>query len=454
MVRKWRFQRSDIAFIRCFHSAQEVGESETEDDDEDGTMNEFLSRFVWIMRDKLKQAYPDSDKSTIDAMLLVIAEKVVDEIKKDGIDKMLLGAAPSVPSADFSEDLWRMVWEVSSKVLGDMEKERKKEKLKRFLQEEEVKDMCRFAGEVGIRGDMLRELRFKWASEKMEESDFYERLEVMRENAEAREEEEEEGGEEAKAYGAQEEAEGVEGGPMEEKRNVLSLPKRRGKFKYKIYGLDLSDSRWAELADKIHEANEITWPQEPKPITGKCKLATDRILSMKEEDDPSPLLAEWKELLKPSRVDWMNLLDILKEKSIRLHYKVAELLLSEESFQTDIRDYSKLIDAYATENCLEDAERLLKKMHEDGVSPDILISTIVVHMYCKVGNLDRAKEAFDTLRAQGFRHNIKAYNAMIMAYVKAGQSKSAEMLMREMEARDLKPTEEIYMALLQSFAQQ
>ncbi|KAK4782924.1 hypothetical protein SAY86_007298 [Trapa natans] len=134
--------------------------------------------------------------------------------------------------------------------------------------------------------------------------------------------------------------------------------------------------------------------------------------------------------------------------------QVAELLLSEESFQAKIRDYSKLIDAYAKENRLEDAERVLKQMDENGVTPDILISTILVHMYSKLGNLDRAKEAFEILRAQGFRPDIKAYNSMIMAHINAGQPKLGEALMRDMEARDLKPTEDIYMALLRSFAQQ
>lgn len=324
IIRKCRLQIPMIAISRSIHSAQEIEVSDTDDENKDnGTMNEFLSRFVWIMRGKLKEAYPDSDKSTINGMLMVISEKVVDEIEKDGIEKMLLGAIPSVGTTDFSEDLWRTVWEVSSKVLGDMEKERKKEKLKRFLQDEGVKEMCRFAGEIGIRGDMLREFRFKWAHEKMEESDFYKKLEMIRENAEAAEDEEEQEGENAQQYqGAQKEAEVVEAALLEEKRSVPSLPKRRGKFKYKIYGLDLSDSRWAEVADKIHEANDITWPQEPKPVTGKCKLAMEKIFSLKEEDDPSPVLAEWKELLQPSRIDWMNLLDRLKEQHIHLYYKV------------------------------------------------------------------------------------------------------------------------------------
>ena len=289
-----------------------------EEEEEDGTMNEFLSRFVWIMRGKLYEVYTDCDKETIEAMLLVVVGKVVSEMEKGGLEQML-GAAVAAPSQDFSEDLWRTVWEVSNMVLDDMRKEKMKEKMKGFLQSEEVKEMCRFAGEVGIRGDMLRELRFKWAREKMEESEFYESLERMREEARAQDEGE-------KSEGKQAETMGDEAVMAEEKPKVVSLPKRRGKIRYKIYGLDLSDPKWAEVADKIHERGELIWPEEPKPISGKCKLVTENILLLNEEEDPSPVLAEWVELLQPSRIDWITLLDRLKEQNKSIYFKVRQFI--------------------------------------------------------------------------------------------------------------------------------
>ncbi|KAM1310075.1 hypothetical protein PS2_006702 [Malus domestica] len=158
-------------------------------------------------------------------------------MEKGGIGQML---GSSQYTDDFSEDLWRTVWE-----------------------EEEVKEMCRFAGEVGIRGDMLRELRFKWAQEKMEETKFYLCLERLREG-------------DKKAEEAGEEVEGMQGEATREevKSKVVSLPKRRGKIKYNIYGLDLSD---------------------PK-------------------------------------IDWLNLMDRLKEQNTGLYFKVAELVPDEKSF--------------------------------------------------------------------------------------------------------------------------
>lgn len=419
-----------------------------DNDNYDSAMNEFLSRFVWIMRKRVTESYPNSNKQTIDGMLLIIVEKVVSELEKGGLDQILHDAATSsFNSGDsFSDDLWKTVWEVSNKVLEDMNKERKKEKMKGFLQCEEVKEMCRFAGEVGIRGDLLRELRFKWAREKMDENDFYEGLERMRKEATTAEAAEEK--QESKEI--EEESKG-----FEEKHKVVTLPKRKGKIKYKIYGLDLSDPKWEQVADRIHEAGKVMWPEEPKPITGKCKLVTEKIAALNAEEDDHllTLLAEWVELLQPSRVDWINFLDMLKQKNPPLYLKVAEMLLTEDSFQTNISDYSKLIDIYAKENRSDDAERILKKMKEKGILPDASTASALVHLYSKVGNLERAKEEFEALRSRGFQPDIKVYNSMIMAYINAGNVKKGEALMREMETRDIKPTKEIYMALLRSFSQ-
>ncbi|MCI40577.1 pentatricopeptide repeat-containing protein, partial [Trifolium medium] len=95
-------------------------------------------------------------------------------------------------------------------------------------------------------------------------------------------------------------------------------------MKFKIYGLDLSDPKWEQVADRIHEAGEVLWPKEAKPITGKCKQVTEKILSLKEEDGDDSLLtllAEWVELLQPARVDWINLLDRLKNQNSPLYFK-------------------------------------------------------------------------------------------------------------------------------------
>ena len=319
-VRNFELGKSNLIFSRCIHStvtklsdaAMEPKLESADVEEDDGSMNEFLSRFVWIMRGKISETFPDYDKKTVDAMLLMIVEKVVSEMEKGSFEQSLKASAEN-RDWDLSEDLWKTVSEVSNMVLDDMKKATKKEKMKGFLLSEEVQEMCRFAGEVGIRGDMLREFRFKWAREKMEESEFYESLEQLKKEACTQEEN-------------NDSPSSVEAA-SEVKSEAVSLPKRRGKIKYKIYGLDLSDPKWSEVADKVHEAEEVLWPQEPKPISGKCKLVTERILSLNDNEDPSPLLAEWKDLLQPTRVDWIALLDKLNESNRFLYLKVKNISL-------------------------------------------------------------------------------------------------------------------------------
>ncbi|MCL7025930.1 hypothetical protein MKW94_015189 [Papaver nudicaule] len=426
----------DSFSIRCNHAlaiADDNGGDLSESEDDDSAMTEFLSRFVWIMRAKLTEAYPDADKRTINDMLLIIVERVVSELERGGLGAMIV-AAENDMSQDFSADLWRTVWEVSNSVLEDMQNEKKKDEMKRFLQCEEVRDMTRFASEIGVRGEMLREMRFKWAKEKMEEAEFYQNFEIEEENV---------GGEGVEYVGDEN---------VEVKQKGVSIPQRKGKIKYKIYGLDMSDAKWAEAADKYHEAEKLLFDEEPKAITGECKLINEKILSLNVEDDPSALLAEWKELLQPRRVDWLALLEKLKEWNSGLYLKMAELILNEESFQANIRDYSKLIDTYYKGSRLEDAERVLKKMTDKGIQPDILTSIILVHMYSKMNNLKRAQEAFDSLKTQGFQPDTKVYNSLVTAYINAGQPDLAESLIKDMEMRDIKPTQEMLMALLRSFA--
>ncbi|KAK6942238.1 Pentatricopeptide repeat [Dillenia turbinata] len=429
------------------------------------------------MRGKLSEVYTECDKQMIDGMLLIIVNKVVSEMEKGNLERMIRDIE-SVASHDLSDDLWKTVWEMSNMVLEDMRKA-EKEKMKGFLRCAEVNEMCRFAGEVGIRGDMLRELRFKWAREKTEESDFYQSLERVQA--------------EDKAYELQKLAMRVLVMPISllQLRNLELLL-----FHGDVGGL---------MADKIHDMGELTWPQKPKPASGMCKLVVGRIMSLKEEDDPSAQLAEWVELLQPSRIDWMALLNKLEEQILAMYYKLRslhDLFVIQEPFicmlqfviemlgamldwnylcfwiliylflwrpPSAVRAKGKiyihprkpnqdadmmLIDAHAKNNRMEDAERILKKMTENGIMPDILTSTILVHMYGKAGNLEVAKQAFESFRGQGFQPGIKLYCTMIMAHVNGGHSKMGESLMREMEIRDIKPTKEIYMALLCSFAEQ
>ncbi|KAG9150411.1 hypothetical protein Leryth_014593 [Lithospermum erythrorhizon] len=99
---------SQKAAVLFLHTAQVALKGDLENEtEEDAVMNEFLSRFVWIMRGKLAEVYTDCDKKTVNAMLLIIVEK---KWKRIGLQEMS-GSAVAFSSENFSEDLWRTVRE-------------------------------------------------------------------------------------------------------------------------------------------------------------------------------------------------------------------------------------------------------------------------------------------------------------------------------------------------------
>ncbi|KAB5568233.1 hypothetical protein DKX38_002026 [Salix brachista] len=115
-----------------------------------------------------------------------------------------------------------------------------------------------------------------WKTEwEMEESDFYKRLNRVREEECCREKAAEEG-ENSVTMG-------------EQKPKVVTFSYETREDEAQDSWAYLSDPEWAEVADRIHESEERDWPEEPKPISGKCILVTEKILPLKEED-PSLLI--------------------------------------------------------------------------------------------------------------------------------------------------------------------
>ncbi|XP_020591757.1 protein NUCLEAR FUSION DEFECTIVE 5, mitochondrial-like [Phalaenopsis equestris] len=265
--------------------------------EEDATMNEFLSRFVHSIRGKISEAYPGLPRDTRDSMLLIICQTVVDRLDS--------GAEADGPPMDLSEDLWKTILDVSASVNEAMRRDRVRAELRKYMDCDEVKQMCRFAGEVGIRGDFLRELRFKWAREKMDEVEFYKELERMREQAKKEEE--------------------LEKGliTVSERPKIMALPLRKGKIRYKIYGLDMSDPKWAEVSERLQEAEKHVVPEEARPVVGRSKRVEDKIMGLDpEKDDLKPAFKEFEEALSARRVDWLSLLDRIKEHNEDLYLKV------------------------------------------------------------------------------------------------------------------------------------
>lgn len=389
----------------------------------DPVLDEFLTRLVTALRPTLAVAFPTHTRPVLDEMLRLIAEAVLNRLP---------GADPAPGTVELSDDLWATVWEVSASVRDAMRRDQVRADLRNYLHSDDVKEMTRFAVDVGIRGSMLRELRFKWAREKLEEVEFYRGLDVMRAQADA-----------AAAPAA-----------LPPPARLSALPRRKGEVKFRMYGLDLSDPKWAEVVERTAEAEGHFVPQEAKAVEGKAKKAEEKLLAVEpRKGDPVPAMEEWKEEHLPKRVDWMALLERVKARNVELYLKVAEILLAEESFDATIRDYSKLIDLHSKANHVEDAEKLLGKMREKGIASDILTNMTLVHMYSKAGNLEQAKQAFECIQKEGLQPDNKLFTSMISACINAGELKEAEKLVKKMDSLSIKPSREIYMDVMRAYAE-
>lgn len=445
-----------ISKSRLLHSLQV---REEEEEDGNAPINAFLEQFLAVMRTKLSEAYADAGREVINGMLEIIVDKVVTEIERGTFEdfKQFGDFLESMETQDFSQDLWKIVWEVSKGIIEDMHKAELKTEIQMYLQSDEMKEITKFAKDAGVTGDLLRDLKMHFAEQKRSEIEFYRSLDRLA-GRDSTTNLLGTGGPRVKMIGSgrehsvQGDDESIEGEESEEKLSH-GLPQRRAKLKFQAYGMDLSDPSWTAVGQKLEVAEKKITPEEPAVMSGKCKSIMKQILSLSDDDDPSELLSQLKENLKPRRVDWLAILQQLNESNKSIYFKATEIALNEESFEASIRDYTKLLDGYARKDRLEDAERVLKTMSEKGFDRDAVTCSALIHMYSKTGNLDQAKEAFEQIRALGLQPDQKAYGSMIMAYVQAGLPKPGEALMREMEAKDIKPGKEVYMALLRAFAQ-
>ncbi|GLJ32894.1 hypothetical protein SUGI_0662490 [Cryptomeria japonica] len=213
--------------------------------------------------------------------------------------------------------------------------------------------------------------------------------------------------------------------------------------------------RWTDVqVQNLDVAQRNLIEELPPKMSGRSKAVIKHIICMTGEDDPYPLLMKWVKIMKPKRVDWLAVLKQLNLYDHPLFFKITEIALSEESFEPNIRDYTKLIDAYAVKGHLEDAERILVTVEDRGFICDAAMFTVLIRMYSKAGNFEKARDTFDKMRLSGLQLDQKAYGAMIMAYVRVGMPEAGESLIREMEAKDMYAGIEVYKALLKFFARQ
>ncbi|XP_041021586.1 pentatricopeptide repeat-containing protein At1g01970 isoform X1 [Juglans microcarpa x Juglans regia] len=211
--------------------------------------------------------------------------------------------------------------------------------------------------------------------------------------------------------------------------------------------------KWVEIGRNIPEAQKKAIAELPPKMTKRCKALMRQIICFTPQKGSfSDLLAAWVRIMKPRRADWLTVLKELRTMDHPLYLKVAELALLEESFEANIRDYTKIIHAYGKQNQLQDAERTLSAMKSKGFTCDQVTLTTMIHMYSKAGNLVLAEDTFEQLKLLGQPLDKRSYGSMIMAYIRAGMPKQGEILLTEMDAQEVYAGSEVYKALLRAYS--
>ncbi|KAK9147573.1 hypothetical protein Scep_006330 [Stephania cephalantha] len=211
--------------------------------------------------------------------------------------------------------------------------------------------------------------------------------------------------------------------------------------------------RWSEIGPNATEDQKRAVSQVSAKMTKRCKAVVKQIVCFDSENgDLRWLLAEWVRIMKPRRADWLVVIKELARMEHPLLMEVMEFALVEDSFEANVRDYTKIIDHYAKLNRIQDAENALRSMNKQGLACDQVTFTVLIQMYSKAGNFGRAAEIFEDLKLLGLPLDKRVYGSMIMAYIRAGMVERGEVLLREMEEQEIYAGSEVYKALLRAYS--
>ncbi|KAF0907392.1 hypothetical protein E2562_015884 [Oryza meyeriana var. granulata] len=225
----------------------------------------------------------------------------------------------------------------------------------------------------------------------------------------------------------------------------------------------------AELTAAVEEARRFRWdafgsePQKeairglsPK-LPNRCKALMARIVCLtprqdEDEETLAALLAFWVKAMKPKRADWLLVLKELTAMESPLLAEVLEHALLEDSFEANVRDYTKLIHIYGKQKLLQKAEDAFQAMKCRGFPCDQVMLTALMDMYSKAGDLTRAKEIFQEIELLGLPMDKRVYGSMVMAYIRADMLDKAEDLISEMGDQQIVAGKEVYKALLRAYS--
>ncbi|KAL2514982.1 Pentatricopeptide repeat-containing protein [Forsythia ovata] len=115
--------------------------------------------------------------------------------------------------------------------------------------------------------------------------------------------------------------------------------------------------------------------QIPPKMENRCRALLKQIICFSPENGSiSFMLAAWVKSMNPQRANWLSGFN---------DSQVVEHAFTEESFEANVRDYTKMIHGYAKQTKLQEAENTLLAMKNRGFICDQVTLTALIHMYSK-----------------------------------------------------------------------
>merc|ERR1719502_256862 len=104
--------------------------------------------------------------------------------------------------------------------------------------------------------------------------------------------------------------------------------------------------------------------------------------------------------------------------------------------------YNSIIDVCIKCNDVSSAEELLREMLAPGnnIEPDLITYSTLLKGYCHVGDLDKALQVAETIKACGLRVDELVYNTLMDGCVKANDLSAGIGLFAEMTQAGMKPS--------------
>jgi len=137
-----------------------------------------------------------------------------------------------------------------------------------------------------------------------------------------------------------------------------------------------------------------------------------------------------------------------KGKEAQRAERLFKLIASRGSVHMDAVCHNMLIDVFVKVGNADRAQKWLDDMHSCGVKPSTVSHTTVLHAHARNGDVDAAERGISQMLRDGVAANVVTYSAMVQAYGKAGNLQGAEKWFSHMMREGITPNMVSFSVLL------